>query len=376
MSSNIGTNDVLLGRGGKTFRHTGNIQLRDLARTVSKRYYESTKLEKSQISRELVNTLQSLDPPGRFLKKVSMNEWEEVDDVIAREKASQCLRDAVTELMKNEIPNVNQTQDDDDVSFENQNNKLSRKEDLSPNMNTKSSREPNIAISNLTPTPVKGQINMAPFTNHSLLVQKGHIMDQQTTFQCPPQLHNNMYAQNIYIDYPFTNRERLDQWQPYSVRTQNYGSSNYNPYDANKYQQQHTVVNQYPDIAHAQFFNPLYLPVPKPENSPSSSSLRAQEEEYSCAIVDIEKERNTKVARPRSRSRSNTSPDEKLFSSFFHDIELDITKSTSLSPTSATSPEKKKARTLISFDVDDFDLLPCHSTSHSIDSIDSFTKPL
>ena len=106
--NSISPNDVLLGRGGNTFRHIGNRKFRDLARSLARKYANSTKLAKSQIARDMVNSLKDVDPPGRFLKKVGFRQWEEVPDVIAREKASQCLRDAVSELVNTNTESPNE----------------------------------------------------------------------------------------------------------------------------------------------------------------------------------------------------------------------------------------------------------------------------
>lgn len=92
-------NDVLMGRGGNNSLHSGNAKLRNLARDICQRYMSSTKKAKSQISRDLVAAVHAMNPPGRFLKQQhNLNEWEEVDDERAREKCSQCLRDAVSEI--------------------------------------------------------------------------------------------------------------------------------------------------------------------------------------------------------------------------------------------------------------------------------------
>ena len=62
-------------------------------------YIKSGKKQKSRMSRDLVAQIHALDPPGRFLKRNAItNEWEEVADEYAREKCSQCLRDAVSEM--------------------------------------------------------------------------------------------------------------------------------------------------------------------------------------------------------------------------------------------------------------------------------------
>lgn len=90
-------NDVLLGRGGNNNKHVGNAQLRKLARARVRVYSEASKKDKSRISRDLVIHVRNMSPPGRFLKRNAFNEdWEDVGDDIAREKASQALRDAVS----------------------------------------------------------------------------------------------------------------------------------------------------------------------------------------------------------------------------------------------------------------------------------------
>mmetsp|Transcript_42537 Transcript_42537/g.102509 ORF Transcript_42537/g.102509 Transcript_42537/m.102509 type:complete len:516 (+) Transcript_42537:2110-3657(+) len=88
-------NDVLMGRGGKNNQWTGNEKLREIARTRAAEYAVASKRAKSQISRELVEDIRLLSPPGRFLKKCPNSKWEDVGDEIAREKTSQVLRDAI-----------------------------------------------------------------------------------------------------------------------------------------------------------------------------------------------------------------------------------------------------------------------------------------
>jgi hypothetical protein len=51
------------------------------------------------MSRDLVVSVHAMEPRGRFLKRNNAtNDWEEVEDEYAREKCSQCLRDAVSEM--------------------------------------------------------------------------------------------------------------------------------------------------------------------------------------------------------------------------------------------------------------------------------------
>lgn len=90
-------NDILMGRGGKNNQHVGNERLRGLARVQSDNYRMASKKGKSYISRELVKQVRLMNPPGRFLKKNNVTgTWEDVGDDVAREKASQVLRDAVS----------------------------------------------------------------------------------------------------------------------------------------------------------------------------------------------------------------------------------------------------------------------------------------
>ena len=58
-------NDVLLGRGGKNNQWIGNEKLRNIARRRCREYQQATKKEKSQISRDIVESVQQMNPPGR-----------------------------------------------------------------------------------------------------------------------------------------------------------------------------------------------------------------------------------------------------------------------------------------------------------------------
>jgi len=61
-------------------------------------YRKLAKKGKSNMSRDLVQAIRDLTPPGRFIKRNPVtNAWEDVGDDIAREKVSQALRDALSE---------------------------------------------------------------------------------------------------------------------------------------------------------------------------------------------------------------------------------------------------------------------------------------
>mmetsp|Transcript_34548 Transcript_34548/g.83411 ORF Transcript_34548/g.83411 Transcript_34548/m.83411 type:complete len:836 (+) Transcript_34548:435-2942(+) len=116
-----GEHDVLLGRGGGTNNHEGNINFRNLVNQHKMRYLASSKIDKPKVAKEVVQIWKSLTPPGRFLQKkepsASGNSppspssdasksdgstdsaWVPVSDKKAREKASQCLRERTADVM-------------------------------------------------------------------------------------------------------------------------------------------------------------------------------------------------------------------------------------------------------------------------------------
>ena len=104
-----GPNDVLLGRGGGTNNHEGNVSFRALVAEHKIRYLDATKVDKPKVAREVVKLWRAMEPPGRFLARVSgtgpittRNEdalWYDVGDKKAREKASQCLRERTADVI-------------------------------------------------------------------------------------------------------------------------------------------------------------------------------------------------------------------------------------------------------------------------------------
>jgi len=105
-----GEHDVLLGRGGGTNSHPGNVNFRELVKFHKKRYLAATKMGKPKVAKEVVDLWRQLDPPGRFLIRIdepkagprSLRDenipWIEVDDQEARKKASQCLREKTADV--------------------------------------------------------------------------------------------------------------------------------------------------------------------------------------------------------------------------------------------------------------------------------------
>lgn len=83
--------DVLSGRGGHSNNHTGNHSYLKLIKNLKPSYQYMTNNEKYGCSKNIVQQVH--DWGGRFLKKNESDQWFEVDDAVARKKASQALRE-------------------------------------------------------------------------------------------------------------------------------------------------------------------------------------------------------------------------------------------------------------------------------------------
>lgn len=84
-------NDVLMGRGGKSNHHPGNMRYRQEIERLQESYKKTDdKDEKTKISEQLVAHVQSYG--GNFLEKDDHG-WYIINDVVARRKVSQALRE-------------------------------------------------------------------------------------------------------------------------------------------------------------------------------------------------------------------------------------------------------------------------------------------
>jgi hypothetical protein len=82
--------DVLLGRGGHVNNHIGNKMYLDKKMELQDSYTAATKEDKTGISQELVDAVHNWG--GKFLKEDDVG-WYQVENIIARKKASQTLRE-------------------------------------------------------------------------------------------------------------------------------------------------------------------------------------------------------------------------------------------------------------------------------------------
>lgn len=90
-SITIKSNDVLLGRGGTTNKHPGNVRLRQMAALVQPHYLMARKREKRSFAVRIVETIYA--EGGRFLQHESNGAWVDVPYERALNKTLQCLRE-------------------------------------------------------------------------------------------------------------------------------------------------------------------------------------------------------------------------------------------------------------------------------------------
>jgi len=98
-----GVNDVMLGRGAGTNRHPGNKTFRNICKEFQEKYIKAiNNYEKYLITMEIMERIQNLDPPGRFIDKDSKKgkSYYDVGEVRARKKISQALRENAPEIKK------------------------------------------------------------------------------------------------------------------------------------------------------------------------------------------------------------------------------------------------------------------------------------
>jgi hypothetical protein len=99
----VNDHDVLCGRGVNISQHPGNERFRALVNTRTDESYctSFTTSEKRALADEIINHIQLLDPPGRFLKRSGRSQssrglngpWEELSPKECIKKACQALRD-------------------------------------------------------------------------------------------------------------------------------------------------------------------------------------------------------------------------------------------------------------------------------------------
>lgn len=93
-------NDILCGRGKTINAHTGNIQFLSIIKNM-KGNYNAAELNKKIYGKLVVQAIQSLNPPGRFLQKDKEDDlWYDIGEQKALLKTRVALREGVPALRK------------------------------------------------------------------------------------------------------------------------------------------------------------------------------------------------------------------------------------------------------------------------------------
>lgn len=95
------SNDVLSGRGNFVNYHEGNRNFRAIVKNYKEDYVACTKSHKPKFAKIVVDQIQSLDPPGRFLKQDSVTKlWYDIGNKKAIEKTRQALREGAPKIIQ------------------------------------------------------------------------------------------------------------------------------------------------------------------------------------------------------------------------------------------------------------------------------------
>ena len=97
-------NDVLCGKGKSIDHHPGNLLFRSIVNNYKHDYVSSPLPDKHIYAKMVLDAISSLEPPGRFLTKVTndtgVEKWTEVTKERAVRKARQALREGAPEIRK------------------------------------------------------------------------------------------------------------------------------------------------------------------------------------------------------------------------------------------------------------------------------------
>jgi hypothetical protein len=93
--------DVLFGRGKKTSSHPGNRHFQFFVKKLEEKCVLGPKENKPFYANYIINRIESLNPPGRFLKKdKNTGMWHEVSQKERKDKTLQALRDRAPEIIE------------------------------------------------------------------------------------------------------------------------------------------------------------------------------------------------------------------------------------------------------------------------------------
>lgn len=203
-----GLHDVLLGRGGGTNNHTGNVTFRQLVNKHKMRYLACSKVDKPKVARDVVELWRKLEPPGRFLQRKDETKkgpgsvkdenivWVEVGEKKAREKASQCLRERTADV----IPYLSQLRQHQDQLTEQGVTMVHQKMQVS----SQSAMDINHDIQATSPVARRGSLmNMPDRPNYiNPILRRGSMPVAPTTPMSVPVTPTNMHMHSRRTSLP------------------------------------------------------------------------------------------------------------------------------------------------------------------------------
>jgi hypothetical protein len=151
--------DFLLGRGGETNNHSGNILFRQLIKEFKEAYQNAPKTQKPLISQKLVAKWRGMSPPGRFLERNEQDKvWIDVGDVVACRKTSKALG----ERGKRNKHGHSDTDEDLLPAVESTSGNKRKMEDLNPNDILRSPPASRVTPSAAAPTTGSTPVSTGP----------------------------------------------------------------------------------------------------------------------------------------------------------------------------------------------------------------------
>ncbi len=95
------SNDVLSGRGKIINSHPGNVHFRTIVNRLKFEYVMSRKSDKKVFANVIVESIRSLNPPGRFLKQdKETGQWYDIGEKLTLAKTRQALREGAPVIEK------------------------------------------------------------------------------------------------------------------------------------------------------------------------------------------------------------------------------------------------------------------------------------
>ncbi len=193
-------NDVLNGRGVKIAQHEGNLRFRALVKQFNDESYcaNFSSCEKKALACRIIDHIQKLSPPGRFLKRHGADgPWVKLTRQEVEKKTKQALRDCNRSDREGYAKQVQAPQDVEKAGRERESTGMSLQEFARRQVNEQSrKRRPRNANKNQKPSPVPSS-SRAPIHNG----RKGSTLSRSTGSISG--VHNDTLETAVPTEVPF-----------------------------------------------------------------------------------------------------------------------------------------------------------------------------